>query len=536
MTRHDETAGISGQDQVTLRSPAELADALPYVLGFHPDDSIVMIALHGPRGRFGGRLRLGIPGAPEEWPEICDQLAECLITSSQRRGERPDGIVLFLCQDPAAGESGLDTVERLRPLAQRLRVACGAMEVPVYEALCLSDGRFWSYVCPDQRCCPKEGVPLALPGTSVMAAAATFAGVHVRGSLREMEARLAPLVGPRAQGQEHALDVAAGELVPRILERADCATVRAETLILVGRMLDRLRSAPAAADLCGADLRDDRLLRDDEAAAVIIGLQDRVTRDWAARWMEGPDTEAALRLWRALARRCVGSYEEHAAAPLTLAGWVAWSGGDEPAARVALSLALKADPEYLFARLLHQACNEGLNPELLRRCLRQGGVDRAVHAAVQEELARAGAKEPWGPGGAADTAHTVDTDGAPDMANAVEAADAGETAESPHGTAGAISETTEAARYEEARYEERSGRRGSETNRVDEANRVDETGRPGETDRAGEGERPPEQRGTGGRTGPGGPVAATAPGGRRRPEGRPRTRRRTGGRGTHSRR
>ncbi|MCZ1003194.1 hypothetical protein O1M63_42975 [Streptomyces mirabilis] len=33
-------------------------------------------------------------------------------------------------------------------------------------------------------------------------------------------------------------------------------------------------------------------------------------------------------------------------------------------------MALGADPDYLFARLLHQACNEGLDPESIRRCLR----------------------------------------------------------------------------------------------------------------------------------------------------------------------
>ncbi|MFF5670325.1 hypothetical protein ACFY8S_09335 [Streptomyces hygroscopicus] len=38
MTRHNEAAGLSGADQVTLRSPAELADALPYVLGFQPEN------------------------------------------------------------------------------------------------------------------------------------------------------------------------------------------------------------------------------------------------------------------------------------------------------------------------------------------------------------------------------------------------------------------------------------------------------------------------------------------------------------------
>ncbi|TVL92704.1 DUF4192 domain-containing protein [Streptomyces sp. SAJ15] len=388
MTEHNASPVPSGQEEITLRNPAELADALPYLLGFHPDDSIVLAALHGPQGRFGGRLRLGIPDAREDWPEVSHQLAESLVTAGERRGIRPDGIVLFLCQDPAEAESGRDVMERLRPLAQQLRTACGRLDVPVFEALCLSDGRFWSYCCPDPRCCPADGTPLGLPGTSVMAAAAAYAGIQVRGSLREMEARLAPLAAPLAEEQEDALDTAGAELVPRILGGVDCATVREETLRLAGELVERFRAAPPIADPLAADARDDRLLDPGKAADVIIGLQDRITRDRAAQWMEGADAEAALRLWRALARRCVGSYTEHAAVPLTLAGWVAWSTGDEPAARVALSRALRADPDYLFARLLHQACNEGLDPELLRRCLRQERADHALHTALHEETER----------------------------------------------------------------------------------------------------------------------------------------------------
>ncbi|MCG0285683.1 DUF4192 domain-containing protein [Streptomyces sp. PSAA01] len=520
MTRHNEAAGLPGEEQVTLRSPAELADALPYVLGFQPDDSIVMIALHGSRGRFGGRLRLGIPRIPEEWPEVCDQLAECLISGSERRGGRPDGVVLFLCQEPAEGETGEEAMERLRPLAQRLRTACGGLEVPVFEALCISGGRFWSYVCPDRRCCPPEGVPLALPGTSVMAAAATFAGVQVRGSLREMEARLAPLGAPRADGQERALDAAGAELVPRILDGAGSATVCAQTLGLVGRMLDTFQAAPSAADACTADLHDDRLLDDQEAAAVIIGLQDRRTRDRAAGWMEEVDADVALRLWRALARRCVGSYGEHAAAPLTLAGWVAWSAGDELTARVALGRALRVDPDYLFARLLHQACNEGVPAKLLRQCLRREDsdgadrADRAVHAAVHAELERLGdlaegeSSATAGPPAAmAQTVGTVETAGPVESAELAERATRAE-AEEP-------AETEGPAEVEEP----------SEAEEVADADV--------------EGERQPATEWPGGTVGPNGksgPAGAAAPGGRRRPEGRPRARRRTGGRGTRSRR
>ncbi|MEE1751651.1 DUF4192 domain-containing protein [Streptomyces sp. SP18CS02] len=370
MNKHHDTTGSTDRQQITLRGPAELADALPYMLGYHPTDSVVVVALHGDRGRFGGRVRLGIPRSPREWAPVADQLAECLVEGCERRGSRPDGIVVFLCQDPAGDETGRHVMERLRPLAQRLRTACGALDVPVYEALCISDGRFWSYCCPDTRCCPSEGNVMALPGTSVMAAAAAYAGIQVRGSLRDMERRLRP--SPVAgDDQERALDTASAALVPRILDGDGREEVRAGTVRLARGLMERLTGRAGATDPVAADAEDDALIDHEEAAALILGLQDRETRDRAAEWMEGPEAGPALRLWRALARRCAGSYAEHAAAPLTLAGWVAWSTGDEPGARVALGLALEADPEYVFARLLHQACNESLDPEELRRCLRE---------------------------------------------------------------------------------------------------------------------------------------------------------------------
>ncbi|MDH6218882.1 DUF4192 domain-containing protein [Streptomyces pseudovenezuelae] len=388
MTNHGETAGSPengtpplepsaydhhGADhQVTLRTPAELADALPYLLGYRPEDSIVLVALHDKdaRGRFGGRARLGIPTGADDWASVARQLAHGLVTGSERRGAKPEQMVAYLCQEPADGESGRQVMERLRPLAQKLRVECGNLDVPVIEALCISDGRFWSYCCANEACCPPDGLPMGLPGTSVLAAAATYAGLQVRGTLRELRARLLPWETAAALEQEVALDAANMAVVPRILDEVSRTEVGRETLELAGRIICRLAEVPSMSGPFTSDLRDDELVGHDEAATLILGLQDRATRDRAAEWMEGDDAAQALRLWRTLARRCVGPYREHAAAPLTLAGWVAWSTGDELEAREALAMALGADPDYLFARLLHQACNEGLDPESIRRCLR----------------------------------------------------------------------------------------------------------------------------------------------------------------------
>ncbi|MFE3635458.1 DUF4192 domain-containing protein [Streptomyces sp. NPDC059168] len=418
MTNHSETTGPfddgdlagrepvggppddrSAQDpQVTLRTPAELADALPYLLGYRPEDSMVLVALHDRegRGRFGGRARLGIPAAREDWPEAARQLARGLVAGGERRGTRPGQMVAYVCREPGPGETGRDVMKRLEPLAQLLRTECGSLDVPVIEALCVSDGRFWSYCCPVEGCCPADGTPMGLPGTSVLAAAATYAGIQVRGTLRELRARLLPWETGAVLEQEVALDAAGMSLVPRILDDAARERVAEETLGLADRVIRRFAAAAPVSGVHRADLRDDGLLAHDEAATLVLGLQDRTTRDRAAGWMEGEDAGPALRLWRALARRCVGPYGEHAAAPLTLAGWVAWSSGDELEAREALAMALGADPDYLFARLLHQACNEGLDPESIRRCLRAArerpvGPDAAHHAAP---AATAGSGEP----------------------------------------------------------------------------------------------------------------------------------------------
>jgi len=379
-TQHGQSSQQAADIKVTLRGPAELADALPYLLGFHPTDSVVVVALHGEHGRFGGRLRVGLPDDSADWPAVSAQLAECLVRNSVRRGAQPDAAVVFLCQDPRAGERSSDVVERLRPFAQRLRVACGALDVPVVEALCVSAGRWWSYCRPDTAPMPPEGAALPLPGSTAMAATAAYAGMPAPGSLRDLEVRLKPAA---ARNREHeiALDVASAEMVPPMLNPCRKEEARQRTLARARAALEKFQAAPRMDDPVRGDRRDDRLLGDDEAAVIILGLQDRLARDRVAEWVEPAQADAALRLWRALARRCAGPYADHAAAPLTLAGWVAWSSGDEAEARVALRLALDLEPRYTFARLLHTSVNEGIDPELLRRCLRQERRKRVVSSA-----------------------------------------------------------------------------------------------------------------------------------------------------------
>ncbi|WP_229925227.1 DUF4192 domain-containing protein [Streptomyces longispororuber] len=446
MTNHSEPADAIDETVVTLRTPAELADALPYLLGFQPENSVVLIALHGPRGRFGGRVRLGIPDRPEDWPCVAEQLAQCLVNGSQRREARPEGVVAFLCQEPevfAGDTSGRQVMERLRPLAQALRTQCGGLDVPVLEVVCVSDGRFWTYCCPDQRCCPPEGTPLLPAGTSVLAAATVYAGFQVGPSQGRIRARLTPWRTGAASDQERALHDAACALVPRILDDGGHAEVAEETIGLARHVMERLAAAPPIPDTLEADVYDDELIGHDEAAALILGLQDRTTRDRAAEWMEGDEAAPALRLWRTLARRCVGEYRQHAAAPLTLAGWVAWSLGDLAEGQEALTMALISDPQYAFALLLHPACSADEDPEPIRRILRNERSQRDGAAAQGHPLNRADCRKAAGQG------HQLDHTGSQNAAEIKR-----ETAERPTEAAGARQETAEAHKEAAAVQEE----------------------------------------------------------------------------------
>ncbi|MFE9247860.1 DUF4192 family protein [Streptomyces sp. NPDC007088] len=490
MTSHIEPSGDPvGRHPVSVRSRGELVDALPYLIGYRPENSIVLLAVHGEQGRVGRHVRVGIPAARRDWPAAAERIAARLLdpfgeptvaplvqdaegdacreekrAASRRahpagraRGDvgagatapatgqeptgqgdargpstpcggaepperapsgggpgsrdsratdegfgpagRPDRVLVFLWQEPdpavpaqrspsrslpdrgsAATVPGRELMEYLRPLAQALRVACGRLDVPVFEALCVSAGRHWSYLCPEDACCAVEGEPLAPAGSSALAAASVYAGRPVPRGIEAIERRLRPWETAAARDQEQALDAAVPSLLPRLVGSAEeKAEVRSLTLGLADLLIARLHAAPPAEGPLESDLRDDGLLAHDEAAAVILGLQDRVTRDCAAAWMEGPSAPAALRLWRALARRCVGAYAEHAAAALTLAGWVAWSLGDISEGRVAFHLALAVDPRCLFAALLDEACDRGVDVESIRGYLR-----RAHGAAVTE--------------------------------------------------------------------------------------------------------------------------------------------------------
>ncbi|MFD0279479.1 DUF4192 domain-containing protein [Kitasatospora sp. NPDC127111] len=338
----------SGPRPVTMRGPADMAELLPYLLGFFPDDSIVAVGLQGPELHQGGVIRLDIPESPAHWPAVAEETAALLVGLSEQRDRRPAQVLLYLCQDPGS-EHGPPVLDRLRPLAAELRAEFESRGVGVKESLCVSLGRWWSFLCRREGCCDPAGHPIRhAPDPGPVAVAATFAGLAPRGSRKAIVAGLAPVGPPAADAQRLAL------------ARGEGGGGAGRGPVLSPEQGAELLDQAVAEFVAGA-----RELDEHRTAQLLFALKDRRIRDRAAEYARPAELAPAQRLWRFLARRCVPPYTGCAPPPLTLLAWVSWVAGDVATARVVLAHVLRLDPSYLLAQLLYDSLNGGLSADPL---------------------------------------------------------------------------------------------------------------------------------------------------------------------------
>lgn len=152
---------MSADTHATLRisSPSDLIAAVPYLIGFTPAESVVLVGLSGKR------------------------------------------VVVTIRIDISDGESGLITAMGLAvaKVEQVLLIAYTEQTLPQWlamppacaDALVVSAGRWRSLLCTNPDCCPVEGTPM--PGeTPAVAAAAVAAGLVAMADRAEVTASIQP--------------------------------------------------------------------------------------------------------------------------------------------------------------------------------------------------------------------------------------------------------------------------------------------------------------------------------------------------------
>jgi Domain of unknown function (DUF4192) len=314
--------------------PDDLLAIIPYLVGFHPDESIVAVFIKS--GRIVLTARMDLP--PES---ASGELAEQIEYIAKRHGTHALAIVAY-------SAASLPTHRLLTRLMDRL----GKQKLT--DVLHVGHGRWWSLTCAED-CCPLSGTPFDLSSHPV-SAAAVFVGLGTLASRQE----LAASIGGPPEAELPRLQALVNSLLADFEDFEDhIAAAR-----LTGRLVDLATSDPGVLD---------------ERTCLLLGLlvTDMHIRDLAWALISPTNAEEHVRLWGGVVARVPPTL---AAAPLCLLGMAAWVGGSGALLNCCCERLAHVDPSYSMGRLLCEISAQALPPSLWQ--MRKG-----MQAGLRAELA-----------------------------------------------------------------------------------------------------------------------------------------------------
>jgi hypothetical protein len=325
--------------ELVISDPDSIIASIPFVIGFTPHDSLVVLWLSD--GRLRLAMRLDLPPAEASVREWIDAVMQHRASSDE----------VIICVLPPVGGRARDADGELcsRDLVSELLARLGETRCQVRDALLTVGDRWWSYLCQEPECCPTAGVPLDTDVVQSVAARFVLAGVAW---LPDREAVLAICAAePLRQAANRALVRAARRAWAARLPSAggpgaDLETWRDESIALVMRSLisdsdvDSCREADLLLALCDVRVRD-TVLWD---LAHVVGHDARRAFDRAAFLLRGAPCGVI--------------------APIgSVTALLAWLIGDGVRAAAALDRVRAENPAYPLAELLGRSIAAGLSPE-----------------------------------------------------------------------------------------------------------------------------------------------------------------------------
>ncbi|GAA4470952.1 DUF4192 domain-containing protein [Phytohabitans houttuyneae] len=336
MSEFDSTPS-SGPTRIAARNAGDVVALVPYLLGFHPESSIVVLGLRATTVDFATRMDLPEGDLPRD---VLRHLASILAEMVARQG------------GDAAVVIGYGAASQVDPLLDFVGSALAGRHVELIERVRVTDGRYYTVHCDDPRCCPAAGTELPIHGVAV--AQAVFAGHTALPNRAAFAAQLAAESGQARQVMLDALGSAAASLLamveaPTTVPAEGTAGSAAEDAI-------REMGYQAVREALRRYEHGGRL-DDDEAARLLLLLQR--TDVLVAAWKRSRPRDAHQRLWTDLTRRAP---EDLLPEPACLLAFTAWRCGSGALARVALDRALAANPDHDAARIMSQLLDSGVSP------------------------------------------------------------------------------------------------------------------------------------------------------------------------------
>jgi hypothetical protein len=349
---HGTMPGMNPDCTITACSSAEAVAVAPYLLGFHPTDSLVVLGMIGHAVDFA--VRYDLP------PQVTDFTEAAEVISRQGA----DRVILI----------GYGPPWRVTPMVLEVGRALRVCEVTIEDVLRVADGRWWSYLGG-----PAGGTAFA-PG---LAAQAVYQGMVALPDRMALVAKVSPVEGR----QREEMRAATGRARARATDLAanDLRAARGgQWMRRAGREAGRVAVRAARAG---------RRLSPDEIAWLGVMLVKSVVLDYAIDRSGSEDWR--LRLWNDVLRKV---QPEHAPAPACLLAFAAWQAGEGSLARVAVDRALLEEPAHRIAGMLDRLLSAGIRScsvlafmppgrseqprrgEARRREARRGGVRREQRA------------------------------------------------------------------------------------------------------------------------------------------------------------
>ncbi len=304
--------------RLRVRRPVDFLAVIPYLLGFHPAESLVVVLSR--RGRVVLTARLDLP-AVAAIDMVRDQVQQLI------EQHDIDGLVLV-------GYS--DDVDVAREVLGEVQQRMGP-DTDVREVLLVSRARWWSLTCTSG-CCPADGGVFD-PEAHPLAAEAVYAGLSAERSRTSLEQLVA---GPSP-----------GDL-SRL--RARVAAARAAA---VGH--DRAASAALVAQTVRRWLGCAGGPDEEACAALQVAALDLTVRDVAWAMMSRDGAVDHVQLWTRVVA-CAPS--EVASAPLGMLGAAAWISGNGALLNCCVERLEATDPGYTLGRLLADLSDRALPPSV----------------------------------------------------------------------------------------------------------------------------------------------------------------------------
>jgi hypothetical protein len=321
-----------------LNRPGALIAALPAVLGFVPENSLVLVSLD--RGELGAVLRV----------DLCEGLGDRIGHLVEVAAAAAPEAAIVVIVDEDGAHCPLCN-EQYRQICASLAEALVEYDIELYAAHVVDRvavGGRWH--CVDG--CGASGT-VDDPSASPLAAAAVLEG-------RRLYARRADLQAVLAVEDPDRSAALSGRLERQAARRETAG--RADPARCARRDVKHAMGAASR-------VSSGQSLTDAELAALGCALNDAQVRDTLYALAVGEKAGEAEALWAALARILPAPWRVEA---LVLLAFSAYVRGDGPLAGVSLEAALRCDPDHRMAGMLDMALQSGLRPEQIRELAATG--------------------------------------------------------------------------------------------------------------------------------------------------------------------